>query len=88
MEAIREEYKLRYFGLYSEKEIEAGVVDNEIAIDLMIDNSSIEYEEGLKVGERLLGNIEHSLEEKRYLNLQFDNKIKSMNLSQWEKIFV
>ena len=88
IEAIREEYRLRYFGLYSAEEIEAGVLDNEIAIDLMIDNSSIEYEEGLKVGERLLGNIEHSLEEKRYLNLQYDNKIKDLNLSEWEKIFV
>ena len=88
LEQIREEYKLRYLGLYSDEEIEAGVLDNEIAIDLMVDNSSIEYEEGLKVGDRFLGNIEHGLQEERYLNLSINRKIQNMNLSKWEKIFV
>ena len=85
---IREEYKLRYFGLYSDEEIEAGILDNEIAIDLMVDNSSIEYEEGLKIGDRFLGSIEHNLEERRYLNLSINKNIQNMNLSKWEKIFV
>lgn len=88
LEQIRSEYELRYFGLYSEDEINAGVLDNEIAIDLLIDNSVIEYEDGLKIGDEFLGNIEHELEEKRYLNLTLNNNIKNMNLSKWEKIFV
>ena len=88
LEQIRSEYELRYFGLYSEDEINAGVLDNEIAIDLLIDNSVIEYEDGLKIGDSFLGNIEHELEEKRYLNLTLNNNIKNMNLSKWEKIFV
>ena len=88
LKQIRKEYKLRYLGLYSDEEIELGVLDNEIAIDLMVSNSSIEYEEGLKVGDRFLGNIEHGLEEKRYLNLSINRNIQNMNLSKWEKIFV
>ena len=88
LEQIRSEYELRYFGFYSEDEIRAGVLDNEIAIDLLIDNSVIEYDEGLSVGDAFLGNIEHELEEKRYLNLTLNNNIKNMNLSKWEKIFV
>ena len=88
LEQIGSEYELRYFGLYSEDEINAGVLDNEIVIDLLIDNSVIEYDEGLLVGDAFLGNIEHELEEKRYLNLNLNNNIKNMNLSKWEKIFV
>ena len=88
LDGIRSEYELRYFGLYSEEEIQAGVLDNEIVIDMMADNSSFEYEEGLKIGDDFLGQIQHSLEEKRYLNLSLTANIRSMNLSEWEKIFV
>ena len=88
LDGIRSEYELRYFGLYSEEEIKAGVLDTEIAIDMMVDNSSFEYEEGLKIGEDFLGQIQHELEEKRYLNLSLTANIKNMNLSEWEKIFV
>ena len=88
LEQIRSEYELRYFGLYSEDEINAGVLYNEIAIDLLIDNSVIEYEDGLKIGDAFLGNIENELAEKRYLNLNLNNNVKNMNLSKWEKIFV
>ena len=38
LDEIRSEYELRYFGLYSEEEIKAGVLDTEIAIDMMVDN--------------------------------------------------
>ena len=54
LEQIGSEYELRYFGLYSEDEINAGVLDNEIVIDLLIDNSVIEYDEGLLVGDAFL----------------------------------
>lgn len=85
---IRSEYELRYYGLYSKEEIKAGVLDNEIVIDMMVDNSSIEYEDGLKIGEEFLGQIQKGLEKKRYLNITLKSNIKNMNLSDWEKIFV
>ena len=88
IDEIRRQYELRYYGVYSEDEIKAGVLDNEIVIDMLIDNSVIEYEDGLRIGDRFLGNIERVLEQKRYLNLSLNNNIKQMNLSQWEKIFV
>ena len=88
LDEIRSEYELRYFGLYSEEEIKAGVLDTEIAIDMMVDNSSFEYEDGLKIGDDFLGQIQHSIEEKRYLNLSLTANIRGMNLSDWEKIFV
>ncbi len=88
LDDIRSEYELRYFGLYSEEEIKAGVLDTEIAIDMMVDNSSFEYEDGLKIGDDFLGQIQHSIEEKRYLNLSLTANIRGMNLSDWEKIFV
>ena len=88
IEEIRRQYELRYYGIYSEDEIEAGVLDNEIVIDMLIDNSVIVYEDGLRVGDRFLGNIERGLEQKRYLNLTLNNNIRQMKLSEWEKIFV
>lgn len=88
IDKIRDEYELRYFGLYSEEEIKAGVLDNEIIIDLMVDNSTIEYSNGLKIGDMFLGQIQNSIEQKRYMNLTLNANIKNMNLSDWEKIFV
>ena len=85
---IRKEYELRYWGIYSKEEINAGVLDNEIVIDIMTDNSSIVYEEGLKVGDIFLGEVQQKLAEKRYLNLSLTGNIKNMKLSEWEKIFV
>ena len=88
LDDIRSEYELRYFGLYSEEEIKAGLLDTEIVIDMMADNSNFEYEEGLRIGDDFLGQIQHNLEEKRYLNLALTANIKNMNLTEWEKIFV
>ena len=88
LDQIRAEYELRYFGIYSEDEIQAGVIDNEIVIDLLVNNSIIEYENGLIVGDRFLGDIEHGLEERRYLNMSIRRNVQNMNLSDWEKIFV
>ena len=64
------------------------MLDNEIAIDMMVDNLSIEYKDGLKLGEEFLGEIKSKLEEKRYLNLVLNANLNNMNLSYWEKIFV
>ena len=85
---IRAEYELRYFGLYSENEIKAGVLDNEIVIDLLIHNSVIKYHEGLIIGNTFLGNTVRDIEQKRYLNMTLKKNIKEMNLSKWEKLFV
>ena len=87
LDKIRSEYELRYFGLYSEDEIKAGVLDNEIVIDLLIDNSVIKYDEGLTIGDTFLGNTVRDIEQKRYLNMTLNNNSKNMNLSKWEKIF-
>ena len=75
LDDIRSEYELRYFGLYSEEEIKAGLLDTEIVIDMMADNSNFEYEEGLRIGDDFLGQIQHSLEEKRYLNFLYHQNI-------------
>ncbi len=89
LEEIRKDYELRYFGIYSEEEIAKGVLDNEIAIDMMVNNLSFEYDKGLKIGEEFLGEIEKGLEEKRYLNLSIDANLRNTKeLSRWEKIFV
>ena len=88
LEEIRKEYEMRYYGLYSEEEIKAGVLENEIVIDMLIENSVIEYKEGLEVGEKFLGEIKEELEFKRYLNMSLKSNIQNMKLSKWEKIFV
>ena len=88
IDKIREAYELRYYGLYSKEEIENGIIDTEIVIDIMIDNYVIEYSEGIKIGEYALGEIEKELEYTRYLNMSITNNIKNMNLDKWEKLFV
>lgn len=88
LDKIRAEYELRYFGLYSEDEIKAGVIDNEIVIDLLIDNSVIKYNEGLIIGDTFLRNTVRDIEQKRYLILSLNNNTKNLKLSEWEKLFV
>ena len=88
IDKIREAYELRYYGLYSKEEIENGIIDTEIVIDIMIDNYVIEYSEGIRIGEYALGEIEKELEYTRYLNMSITNNIKNMNLDKWEKLFV
>ena len=60
LEEIRKDYELRYFGIYSEEEIAKGVLDNEIAIDMMVNNLSFEYDKGLKIGEEFLAPLRDS----------------------------
>ena len=85
---IRSGYYLRYFGLYSENQIDDGILDTEIVIDFLIDNSIIEFENGIKIGDTILDIIKENIKEKRYLNLSVNANIKSLNLSEWEKVFV
>ena len=88
IDLIREQYELRYAGLYSEYDIKNGIIDTEIVIDMLTDNYIIQFSDGLKVGEYLLGNIKKELDERRYLNLTIKNSVEQMNLSKWEKLFV
>ena len=88
IDLIREQYELRYAGLYSKEDIKNGIIDIEIVIDILTDNYIIEFKDGLKVGEYLLGNIKKELEEKRYLNLIIKKNVEQMDLSKWEKLFV
>ena len=88
IDLIREQYELRYTGLYSKEDIKNGIIDTEIVIDMLTDNYIIEFSDGLKVGEYLLGNIKKELDERRYLNLTIKNSVEQMNLSKWEKLFV
>ena len=88
IEKYRDEYFLRYFGLYTLDDIKNGIIDDEIAIDLMIDNFSIILDGTLRVGDLLFNSIKQDLKYKRYLSLNINNNIDNMNLSKWEKIFV
>ncbi len=88
IDLIREQYELRYAGLYSKEDIKNGIIDIEIVIDILTDNYIIEFKDGLKVGEYLLGSIKKELLEKRYLNLIIKKNVEQMDLSKWEKLFV
>ena len=88
IDGYRDEYELRYFGLYNEDELREGLLDDEIVIDLMVDNFSITIDNGLKIGDSLIASQKKHLEYKRYLNLTLNNNLQAMSLSNWEKIFV
>ena len=87
-EQIKNEYELRYSCLYSENEIKSGILENEIVIDLLIDDSIIKFDNGLYVDDTFLGNTVESLKQKKYLNITINNNVKYMNLTKWEKLFV
>lgn len=90
IENLKEEYLLKYSGLYSEEEIRNGILENEIIIDIIIGNGrSFEYKKELY--DFIVGNeaIE-SVSNKRYLNLNISNQYKEQyrELTKWEKLFV
>lgn len=88
IEKIRKQYYLRYCGLYTEEEIQNGIIDTEIVIDILIDNSIFTFDQGLKLGDYVLKEITNNLEQKRYLNLSLNSKINNMNISKWDKLFI
>ncbi len=88
LEKIRSEYYLRYSGLYSEEEIQRGIIDTEIVIDILTGNYIFTYDQGLKLGDYVLKEITKSLEQKRYLNLSLTSQINNMNMPKWDKLFV
>ena len=74
--------------MYSEEEIQNGIIDTEIVIDILIDNFILAYDQGLKLGDYVLKEITKNLEQKRYLNLSLNNQINNMNMSKWDKLFI
>ena len=88
------QYYVKYAGLYSEDEIEKGVLDKEIAIDAIIGNGkfSKEVEETAKgLFDLIVGDKQSEKNyKKRYLNLALSNKIEQnfSQLTNWEKLFV
>ncbi len=89
IDLLRKEYYLRYSGLYKKEEIDKGIIDDEIAIDLIIDNYNITLDKNrLLVGTVLFNILIKSIKEKRYLNIKIKNNINNMKLTKWEKIFV
>ncbi len=89
IELLRKEYYLRYSGLYKKEEIDECLIDDEIAIDLIIDNYNITLDKNrLLVGTVMFNILIKSIKEKRYLNIKIKNNINNMKLTKWEKIFV
>lgn len=88
IEKIRSEYYLRYSGLYSEEEIQRGIIDTEIVIDILTGNYIFTYDQGLRLGDYVLKEITKNLEQKRYLNLSLTSQINNMNMPKWDKLFV
>ena len=90
MVKLKEEYLLKYNGLYSEEEINNGVLENEIVIDFIVGNGAcFEYKKDLYdfiVKNENLKNVS----DKRYLNLNISNQYKKQyrELTKWEKLFV
>ena len=88
LKKIRSEYYLRYSGLYTEEEIQNGIIDIEIVIDILIDNFIFAYDHGLKIGDYVLKEITNNLEQKKYLNLSINNQVSNMKMSKWDKLFI
>lgn len=89
IDQLREIYKLRYCDVYTKEEIESGILDTEIAIDLLVEDFYFGYDNGLKLNEYLLTKISENITRKKYLNLSLKKQIQEMNgLTEWDKIFV
>lgn len=86
-------YTLKYWGVYTNKEIEKGILDTEIVIDAIIGNGNFSKEVSSLVEgmfELIIGDKQTVLEKRKYLNLNLSNKIEQ-NFAQatiWEKLFV
>lgn len=87
-EKLKEEYELKYFGIYSLEEIEKGIIDNEIVIDVLVGDYPYFKEEELEnLCNEILKSEKKETENRRYLILNMNNNIRNMSLSKWEKIF-
>ena len=85
---LKEEYELKYFGIYSPEEIEKGIIDNEIVIDILVGDYPYFKEEELEnLCNEILKSEKKETENRRYLILNMNNNIRNMSLSKLEKIF-
>ena len=85
---LKEEYELKYFGIYSLEEIEKGIIDNEIVIDVLVgDFPYFKKEELEDLCKEILKAEKKETDSRRYLILNMNNNIRNMNISKWEKIF-
>ena len=88
LDKLRDDYKFKYFGLYTEEDINKGILDTEIVIDMLSNNSIVVDNDLVKVGDIILTSKIKELESKRYLNLSLNKNLSNMKgLSNWEKIF-
>ena len=85
---LKEEYELKYFGIYSLDEIEKGIIDDEIVIDVLVgDFPYFKKEELEDLCKEILKAEKKETDSRRYLILNMNNNIRNMNISKWEKIF-
>ena len=85
---LKEEYELKYIGIYSIDEIEKGIIDNEIVIDVLVgDFPYFKKEELEDLCKEILKAEKKETDSRRYLILNMNNNIRNMNISKWEKIF-
>ena len=85
---LKEEYELKYFGIYSPEEIEKGIIDNEIVIDVLVGDYPYFKKEDLdNLCIEILKSEKKETDSRRYLILNMNNNIENMNLSKWEKMF-
>ena len=85
---LKEEYELKYFGIYSLEEIEKGIIDTEIVIDVLVgDYPYFKKEELENLCIEILKSEKKETDSRRYLILNMNNNIENMSLSKWEKMF-
>lgn len=85
---LKEEYELKYFGIYSLEEIEKGIIDTEIVIDVLVgDYPYFKKEELENLCIEILKSEKKETDSRRYLMLNMNNNIENMSLSKWEKMF-
>lgn len=92
---LRNKYYLKYNLLYSKEEIQNGILDNEITIDIIINNGNfpINLDDYIDQAFETIVNKKESLNVKnnvkRYLSLNLSRNMKERfsSLSKWEQLF-
>lgn len=95
LKLLRDEYYIKYCGLYSEEDIKKGVLDNEIAIDIIIGNGvfSLPINDYIdNVYETIVSKketIKLTSEGKKYLSLNVSRNTSNRykELSKWDLLF-
>lgn len=91
---LRKYYSIKYNGIYKKEDLDNGILDNEIIIDIIIGNGKfpITLENYIKNAYDFIVKKDQNtlLTSKRYLNLVVSTKTKQQfpQLTNWEKIFI